>query len=906
MLLRRRLIILTVLPVVLSTLAISGALVWTSRNLLFKRDIAYQKSLADEIAWNFYTGHFSNVRDKLIYEEHFFTLIPEPGYQALTLAQQERHMKELVEEMPELTQLIVLDTSGWQEIKLARVEDKVVSERDYANETGSRDFIVAVKGRVYMSPTFIWKAANHVEMTVPIKDVNDKVLKILKAKVNMEKLWQAASENLPEGFVAYLVDNHGNVVAHQERSSMQQTRNVSHLSIIQDFLSGRPCYCDRRAAYETFTGGKVIGTYAPMPVLGWAVVVERPAIEVYKPMYVVLTIAGGVTLLFLAGFLSWSVHSARAVASSVKNLQEGATRIGSGELDYRLKMRDRDEFGQIAHGLNCMADLLQERNKEVLRTNEAMQSLLRTFTAFVQEVSHSGSMEEVLTITLRRAIETTGTVGGEVFLLDEELQEMVPLTSEGLDKEFFLSAKALHFKKGVGLPGLVYERGETVYFEDLAECSCPERREIAKERGYISALYIPLRAREKVYGCLGVISRERRGYSPGVVSIIEVMGTIAASFLESAHQYRVLEDKSQELGKKVETLRVLTEIDRGILLKIDNLDELFEGTTHLIGRLIPCDRVTIVMVDKERGGFVYYYGWGTKARKKGDFVPFEDTNAAQVVKEKRTILRNDLKQAGELLPLDRQFLEEGFQSDLRVPIMLEGEVIALLNMGSKRVAGFRTEDISITEGVTGQLALAFSHARLIQELKKSLLDTVKCLSEAIDAKSPWTKGHSERVAELSVAIARELDFGGEDVEKIRMAALLHDVGKIGTYEGLLDKPGKLTPEEWNLIKEHCTKGVQIIRPVERFGELIPMILHHHERYDGRGYPEGIKGEEIPIGARTLCLADAVDAMTSERPYRGARPMGEVLEELKRNAGTQFCPKVVEAALKVLEGQRAKG
>lgn len=906
MLIKRRLIILTVLPVVLSTLAISGALVWTSQNLLFKKDYDYQKSMADVLAHNFYEAHFGHIKGALLHEEHFFRLVPEAGYQALTLAQQERHMKELVEQTPYLTQLIVLDTSGQQEIKLVRMDSEVVSEQDFTSEAGDKGFTVAMKDRAYVSPVFIWQATNHVEIAVPLEDTLGKVIKVLKGRVNLERMWQeGVLRDSPRGLTCYLVDNRGNVIAHPERSVMRQGMNVSHLRLIQDFLSSMPCRYERRAVYETLTGGKVVGVYVPIPEMGWALVLERPAVEVYRPLYIILAVGVGVSLLSLAGFLSWGVLSARTIAGSVKDLQEGAGKIGSGEMGYRLKVRTRDEYGQLAEGFNRMADLLEGRNREVHQANKEMESLLHTFTTLVQAVSHSGSMEEILLTTLRKAIEITDTIGGEVFLLDEELQEMRPLIYEGLDKDFFFATESLHFKKGVCLPGMVYEKGEAVCIEDLAECPCFSRKEVARQKGYVSAVYVPLKAREKMYGCVGVIGKERRHYSPGVVSTLEVMCTIATSFLESARNYRVLEDKTQELSRKVETLRVLTEIDRSILLKMDNLDELFEGVTHLIRRLIPCDRVTMVTVDKTRGGFIYRYGWGTNARKKGDFVPFEHTNATQVVREKRYILRNDIRQVKELLPLDKQFVEEGFLSDLRVPILLGGEVIVLLNIGSKRVAGFRTEDASIAEGVANQLALAFSHARLIQGLKGSLLDTVKCLSEAIDAKSPWTRGHSERVAALSCDIARELGLEEGDIERIRMASLLHDVGKIGTYAEVLDKPGKLTPEEWDMVKGHPTKGVQIISPVERFNELVPMVLYHHERYDGKGYPEGKKGEEIPLEARIICIADSVDAMTSERPYRKAKPMEEVVEELRKNAGVQFCPKVTEATLKVLERQRAK-
>ncbi|HHT9154282.1 MAG TPA: GAF domain-containing protein, partial [Candidatus Tripitaka sp. YC43] len=730
MLIKRRLIILTVLPVVLSTLAISGALVWISWGLLFKKDYDYQKSLADVLAHNFYEAHFGHIKGALLYERDFFRLAIGAGYQALTLAQQERHMKELVEQTPYLTQLIVLDTSGWQEIKLVRTGNGVVAERDFTSEAGDKGFIVAMKDRAYVSPVFIWQATNHVEVAVPLKDTLGNVIKVLKARVNLEGMWQEVSKDLPVGLTCYLVDNRGDIIAHPERSVMHQGQgiNVSHLQLIQDFLSGMPCRYERHAVYKTVTGIKVVGVYATIPRMGWALVLERPATEVYKPLYIILAIGLGVAFISLAGFLSWGVLSARTITGSMKDLQEGAGKIGGGETGYRLKVRTRDEYGQLAEGFNRMADLLEGRNREVHQANREMQSLLYTFTTLVQAVGHAGSMEEVLLATLRKAIEITGTIGGEVFLLDEELQEMKPLIYEGLDKDFFLTTESLHFKKGVCLPGMVYEKGEAVCVEDLTECPCFYRKGIASEKGYVSAVYFPLRAREKMYGCLGVISKERRHYSPGVVSTLEVMFTIAASFLESARSYRELEDKTQELSRKVEVLRVMTEIDRSILLKIDNLDELFEGVTHLIKRLISCDRVTMVAVDKVQGGFIYRYGWGTNIRKKGDFVPFEHTNATQAVREKRSILRNDIRLVKELLPLDKQFVGEGFLSDLRVPIILGNEVITLLNIGSKRVAGFRTEDVSIAEGVANQLALAFSQARLIQGLKDSLLETVKCLS----------------------------------------------------------------------------------------------------------------------------------------------------------------------------------
>jgi PAS domain S-box-containing protein/putative nucleotidyltransferase with HDIG domain len=189
----------------------------------------------------------------------------------------------------------------------------------------------------------------------------------------------------------------------------------------------------------------------------------------------------------------------------------------------------------------------------------------------------------------------------------------------------------------------------------------------------------------------------------------------------------------------------------------------------------------------------------------------------------------------------------------------------------------------------------FSYKEL-QQLYNSL---IHAFVNAIDAKSPWTKGHSERVTQYSVAIAKEIGIRGKDIENLRIAALLHDIGKIGTYDVVLDKPGKLTDEEFALIRMHPVKGAEIVRPVKQLKDLLPIIRHHHESLDGNGYPDGLQGNEIPLLSKIICVADSYDSMTSDRPYRPAPPNEYALSELERCSGTQFDPQVVKAFLKVL-------
>ena len=175
--------------------------------------------------------------------------------------------------------------------------------------------------------------------------------------------------------------------------------------------------------------------------------------------------------------------------------------------------------------------------------------------------------------------------------------------------------------------------------------------------------------------------------------------------------------------------------------------------------------------------------------------------------------------------------------------------------------------------------------------------TVKALILTIDAKDHYTFDHSEHVARLSSEIANILNLPSNIIDKIEKAANMHDIGKIGVDEMILRKNGRLTPEEFFEIKKHPEIGARIVRQVPFLEDVVPVILYHHERYDGKGYPEGLKGENIPLHARIVMVADAIDSMMHARPYRGSLPMEKVFKELEENIGTQFDPVIVELILK---------
>ena len=190
----------------------------------------------------------------------------------------------------------------------------------------------------------------------------------------------------------------------------------------------------------------------------------------------------------------------------------------------------------------------------------------------------------------------------------------------------------------------------------------------------------------------------------------------------------------------------------------------------------------------------------------------------------------------------------------------------------------------------------------ISELNQELLET---LSVVVDLRDPYVLGHSRQVTRYAVQLARKMGLDDHRVEMIHKSGLVHDIGKLGISENILLKPGKLSKNEYDIVKEHVNLSAEILNTSKSLSTLIPYVRHHHERYDGSGYPDHLKGEEIPLEARILSVADAVEAMASDRPYRRAHNLKQIIDELQKNAGTQFDPTVVQAFIQLARSQGDK-
>ena len=246
-------------------------------------------------------------------------------------------------------------------------------------------------------------------------------------------------------------------------------------------------------------------------------------------------------------------------------------------------------------------------------------------------------------------------------------------------------------------------------------------------------------------------------------------------------------------------------------------------------------------------------------------------------------------------------------SGVCVPLAVRSAIIGFFCIG--RTSGeqlFTASEVELVSVLSDHAAAAIDNSRLYEKLERSYLSTIVTLSGVVEAKDLYTDKHMKDIAEYSVEIAKKLGLSEKEIENIRKAALLHDLGKVSVPDSILMKEGKLTADEMEIIKKHPSTGAKMIEPVEPLKHAREIIKHHQECYDGSGYPDGLKGEDIPLGARIVAVADAFGAMTTTRPYRKALSVEQAMSELKKYAGIQFAPDIVEIFLAILHDQGKTG
>ncbi|MCG2794476.1 MAG: GAF domain-containing protein [Actinomycetia bacterium] len=413
----------------------------------------------------------------------------------------------------------------------------------------------------------------------------------------------------------------------------------------------------------------------------------------------------------------------------------------------------------------------------------------------------------------------------------------------------------------------------------------PEIERLLDDYGTTAALLVPMRSGEKYIGLLLLDQGGGGEFVPEQIELAVACANQVAVTVEKSGLFAEMEGKLKHMAAVGIVARTLSSF-------LDP-DEQYQSLLEMATALAHADSGAILLPEemfgdlKEAAG-IGDAGWvGDKAFR----------NVAEWVNRhgEAVLLHKGVK--------DPRFgdVDVRVEASITSPLMVRGKIIGVIAVGSGSPdERYTSGNLEMFGNFAAQAAVSIENTKLNERLQDTYLGAIASLAAAIEASDPYTVGHSARVTQYAVSIAESMGLSSGDVEEVKLAALLHDLGKIGVPDSILNKAGRLTEEEYSVIKMHPVLSTRIIEPLPHLGNIIPIIHHHHERYDGLGYVDGKSGDDIPLGARILAVADSFEAMTSDRPYRKALSREEAMAEVRRNSGSQFDPEVVWHFMDLLE------
>ncbi len=333
---------------------------------------------------------------------------------------------------------------------------------------------------------------------------------------------------------------------------------------------------------------------------------------------------------------------------------------------------------------------------------------------------------------------------------------------------------------------------------------------------------------------------------------------------------------------------------------LNSLDEILEHAVTFTRAALKCDRISILLVDQGMLCIKASVGIPEDVTKRIR-IPLGKDIAGMVFKNREPILVKNIDE----IPWIKDRINNEFKSFISAPVICAelssfDVPLGVINVTNKRDnEPFSDHDLQTLSFIANTASIAINNQQNRLMLEQSCFDTIRALIMALEARDPYTKGHSIRVMELSAGIAQNLELDHHAIRTIKEAAILHDIGKIGIRDDVLLKAGRLDPDELSEIRKHPVISSSIVKPLSSLGEVGEIVRQHHERYDGNGYPDGLKKEAIHLGARIMAVADAYDAMSSCRPYRQALAPDEVMKEFRSESGAQFDPACVDALIKLM-------
>lgn len=607
----------------------------------------------------------------------------------------------------------------------------------------------------------------------------------------------------------------------------------------------------------------------------------------------------GLTLVVLVGTVL-----ARSILTRVQALSEGARVFGEGNFSSRVQLEGHDELGQLAQAFNAMADMLEKDRAMIKKFAPRFAALNQIAVALTSSLQ----LHEILNDIMRRSLTLTDAKATCIVFYDETTRRFTDWLTEGLSEHF---VRNMSFRPG-GLADEVFTTASYILSNDRRPEARHKLSRLAREEGLQCFICLPLTSHNHRLGVVYFYRTDRDTFTPAEIELLITFASLTAQAIDNARLHAQTQEEARTdalagLDNRREFQRRLDEeIERALrhdrplsllMLDLDHFKRVNDTYGHTAG-----DEVLRAVAARIR---VEIRPTDRAARYGGEeftaILPETPAEGARVVAER-------VRRAVAGAPFR---LLDGREIELTVSIGVscypddandsQGVVEhADQALYAAKEAG-RNRVVLYQETLKAQIEK--DPARIVPLLNESL-DNIDPLLTALSSKTAFFCGHTDATEQAAVRLAATLKLPEADVAALRLAARLHDIGMVAIPDAVLNKTSALEPEEWAALREHPAIAAGWFEQVPALKHLAPIVRHHHERYDGSGYPGGLKGEAIPFLARVLAVADAYSAMIADSPGRKARSAREVNEELRAGAGTEFDPRIVAAALGALDGTEA--
>jgi len=591
------------------------------------------------------------------------------------------------------------------------------------------------------------------------------------------------------------------------------------------------------------------------------------------------------------------------------NQREEIIHLPSGQDVYVITSDELIETGGNVCILTAFYNVTELKQAEItLRKNEkALERRLKQLSLINdigRQISQVLEVDRLFATAAEQIYERFGYYNVAIFTLDPEHSDLQLKANQGeLSHQLETNYRQ---KLGVGMVGWSAQEGKTLLANDVS--LSPQYLIFDPGEDLTqSELCVPICIAGKVLGVLDVQSPALNAFDESELMVMETLANQLASALENARLVeeirRELEERlniEAKMNKQVHHLAALRDIDLAITASLD-LRITLQIIMDKITNQLDIDAVAIFLLNQHSQMLEYAAGQGFhKSIHKQMRLNLGDSLAGRTVRERSVIVIPDLSQTPTRFSQNPVGVSEGFVTYYGVPLITKGMVKGVLEIYQRSALPSDPEWLGFLEALANQAALAIDDARLFEDLQRSNTEltlaydtTLEGWSRALEIRDQETEGHSRRVTDITMALAQAMGIYGDELTHIYRGALLHDIGKMGIPDNILLKPGPLTPEEWVIMRTHPQNAYTLLSPISYLRRSMEIPYNHHERWDGSGYPRGLKGEEIPLSARIFAVVDTWDALNSDRPYRKAWTKEAAFNYILQQSGTAYDPAVVE-------------